>query len=122
MTPTALSTQKAQYGTAGVRSEGSPMEVMLDTQVQAKRAQNRTTYWAGRAKEDIKKWSSINVAELIRSGQMAKTAGRMAMYGGFLGGTASGIEEFYSYGKSAGLFGKSKDSNPGGGRFSFLSE
>lgn len=126
----ALSTQKAQYGAAGVKSEGSPMEVLLDTQVQAKQAYNRTVYWAERAKADIHRWSSVNAGELEHAGKMAKKAGRMAFYGGMTQGTIQTIASIASYGMAAGGGGSSPKAgniqfSPAGGgtfganRFSF---
>ncbi len=66
----AKSTQRAAYGASGVRREGSPIEVELETQRLGERAIEESNYW-----------SRVKQYEVKKAGRLAKKAGQMEAWG-----------------------------------------
>lgn len=84
--------QAAKYGASGVRSEGSPMDVMLSTQRE------------GQKEIDFKKlMNAIKIRETLKAGALAKKAGTSGAIGSVLSGIANVGGQVYS------LLGSDKD-------------
>ncbi len=90
-TISAASTQRAQYGASGVKMEGSPLEVMLNTELEGATAAKRTRFWA-----NVQAW------ELMKAGKMAKKAGGYAALGSLFSGIAQAASTWSGMGGGGG--------------------
>lgn len=78
-----ISTQKASFASRGVKLDGSPLELLAETNYLASVDKGRVEY---QARE--------NAAETRASGNAALTAGRMGAIGSILGGVGSAASSF----------------------------
>jgi hypothetical protein len=102
----AGSKQRALYAKAGVRLEGSPLEVMADTAAQYELDLSTQRYNLATGLEKIRYESEVKQAQLAAQAQWQRSLAKAYKTSSYLMAGATLLGGAYSAGKAGGAFGK----------------